>query len=285
MRKTIIALLIISVYGCIKTDATAQTRWIEQWISMGFSKPMLSEAWIENSQKQTIERRIIDYNSTSREHWKTLTRTAFDGSKETKTEMYSKHFGNGQKPTATILFDYDKYLRKVKTSVYYNLGKKTKDPVMYTIHIYDDKSNLVSETITTLLDNSGKPTEPQVLKREYRYKDTLLIEEWKVAKDQSIHDHFSYKYVSAGNKVEKKLLDKTDNLTKSLFTWKYDDSGRLIEDRVFFNNGEIFRRHKFIYNDTGDLVEQLEYGDERNEILVKVIYKYEVIDDEKKNSR
>ena len=39
--------------------------------------------------------------------------------------------------------------------------------------------------------------------------------------------------------------------------------------------GKFFDGIKFIYNKNGDLVEQLEYGDESDNPLIKIIYKYE----------
>ncbi len=242
---------------------------------MGSSKPRLSEAWLENSQKSTIEKRVIDYNGKTREDWRTLTVIEYKSNSITTTEMYSKQFERGQKPVMKILFDYDKNLKKIKAKVYSLSGDKIKDPIMYTNYIYDTADNLIKIITTSLVDFMGNPTVPKISTTEYRYKDTFLIEEWKVAMDTSIFEHYSYKYDTTGSKVEKKLLDKIDKLEQQLYTWKYDSSGKVIEDNTFFNDGKIFRRHKFIYNERGDLVEQLEYGDESDNEMVKVTYKYD----------
>ena len=44
--------------------------------------------------------------------------------------------------------------------------------------------------------------------------------------------------------MEKRLLDKIDELEQQSYTWNYDSSGKMIENNTFFNNGKIFRRHK-----------------------------------------
>jgi hypothetical protein len=280
---TLLAFIFFCIVSSIETKA--QTRWVEQRVTMGSGESNLSEAWLEDAQKNIIERRKVNFDAKTREDWMTSAKTAYNGKKITKTEMYSKEIKNGVKLSMTIVFDYDNNNRKTKSSIYFHAGTKSNDPVMFTTYIYDSNANLISETTTSTMDYLGNPTDPQVSIIEYRYQDSLLIEEWKVAEDSATVEHYSYKYDVKGNMIEKKLLDEIDYLEKQLYTFSYDNYNRIIEDTTFLNNGKIFRRHKFIYNEAGDLIKQFEYGDETDNPLVTVTYKYEEVSEKEKSGR
>lgn len=183
---------------------------------------------------------------------------------------------------STIEWEYGENDRKSRSSMYYHAGGIS-SPMTYTTYNYDKNFNLVSETTTLLVDYSGKAIAPMVSTTEYKNKDTLVMEEWKLGKDSLKVEHYSFKYDAHGNMVEKERLDKMVDLGIKLVTFKYNDSGKVSEDNSFFSNGEIFRRHKFIYNEVGDLITQLEYGDETDNPIVTVTYRYEVINGKKRN--
>ena len=134
------------------------------------------------------------------------------------------------------------------------------------------------------MDYYGNPIELQASRIEYKYEGRILTEKWNVAEDSLIYEHYAFKYDSTGEKIEQRQLDKIDEIDKNLFTWKYDKAGKLIEENRFFNGGKNFIRLEFLYNENGDLVEQVEYSDYDN-VRIKITYKYGVMDEKKKNVR
>lgn len=253
----------------------SQNRCVEQWISMPVNAPpYLSEVWIQDSLKNIIEKRTIDFNGKSRENWINKTRSEYDSNLLKRVLSYTREYKKGKKPSIEMIIDYNSDNLMISNEIYDKTKKNNLTPAIYTNYYYDCNDNIIKEITTSTIDYLGNPSDTSYIIIEYKYDSVNLVEEWKVAEDSSIYDHFGYISDSCGNMIEKRLLDKLDYLEKEVYINNYDSTGKLIDDRTIFNNGALFRKHVYHYNSTGDLIELFEYASDTDKADVKIVYKY-----------
>lgn len=268
--KIIYTIIFILFFNSIN----AQDRWVEQWIYMPVNgTPRLSEAWIQDSLNNIIEKRTIDFNGKSKDNWTSKTTSEYDSTNLIRVLSYSKRFKKGKQPSAEMIVNYNSDKQKVRLEIFDKSKKDNESLIIFTDYYYDINGNLIKEISTTTVDYMGNPSDTSLTTIHYKYESNRLVEEWK-STDTLNYEHFRYKYDSNGNMIEKRLLDKLDYLEKQIFEYKYDANGNMTKDKTLFNNGDLFRKHIYKYNDKGNMIELLEFASDSDQPDVKIIYKY-----------
>lgn len=269
MKKTL-TILLLTLACC----ALGQNTWVIQSVSLTDTTSYIVDARLQDEMGNILEQRQINYGSNSIDDWTSRTVFIFESKKLTRTELFNKQHQEGKEPYAVQIYQFDKDEQKSNLTIY-NLTSRDSSISLTKEFKYESDTNLIQEISTRYVDYMGNQIEPVKFIIEYKYNDKgQKIEEWAKDSEEKISDHYSFKYDQNGNLIEKRLLDEIDYLEKTVFTYKFDSQGRLESDETKFNNGQVFRRHKYVYNKDYDLKEVLEYCSETESICGKIIYEY-----------
>ncbi len=253
---------------------SGQNTWIIQKLQITDSTYSIIDARLKNHKGNILEHRGIEYGSNNIKDWVSKAVFTYDSGKLIRTDLFNQRHHRGKKPHAAHVYQFDENGQKSALTVY-NLTSKDSTMSLTKEFNYMADTNLVQEISIRHIDYEGNRIEPQKSISEYRYNDRgQKIEEWTIDSEEVIRNHYSFKYDDHGNLVEKRLLDLIDYLEKTLITYTYNSQGELFTDEVRFNNGQVFRRHKYVYNQVGEIREVLEYCDETDSLCTKVIYEY-----------
>jgi hypothetical protein len=269
--KTKLSLILMLVHICL----FGQNKWILEKTIWRDSINYLHKATLVDSNENELETRTFIKNTLNLESWSSKTVSNYDSRGLLKSKEY--YFVEGLIPLRKIVEYYvyndDDYKKSIER---YQIGISDSILAQELSFEYVQDSLISAMIITEYVGFSEEEIEPITYRIELLHdRAGREIEEWRIDEEGNRFMHYSKKYDRKGNLIEKRLLDELEFLEKSLWKYDYDKTNKLKEDRIYFNNGELFRKHSYQYDGEGNLIKMLEFGGRSKEPLFGIEYEYQ----------
>lgn len=190
LKKSFAIIIYVLLYPLLVLGQIIKT---EEYVSLNNEDYSLSEVTYKDNSNRIIEKRKIKFDGNSSEDWITQSKLYYEDTLLVKIEIISKDAPN---IITTGLNLYDKNHKKTNSIV-----KRNNDTILNIDYVYNDKMQLIEESTTTYINYFGEEATPIITTKLYKYKDTLLSEQWVLSDKNTKIEHYRYDMNTQPNQV------------------------------------------------------------------------------------